>query len=100
MGSGLPTLGSGQLRDSDEVTEAQLQLLIGMGRDPLTGAPLGGAHPAYKSVTRRVEKRVGTLDSELEADRSGPRNLSVAHDEQWPDMTSPFPSRNLPPCYG
>ncbi len=65
MGSGLPTLGSGQLRDSDEVTEAQLQLLIGMGRDPLTGAPLGRAYPAYKSVTQRVEERVGTLDPEL-----------------------------------
>jgi hypothetical protein len=66
MGCGLPALGSGQLRDSDEVTEAQLQLLIGMWRDPLTVAPLGRAYPAYKSVTRRVEKRVGTLDSELE----------------------------------
>ncbi|QAV69231.1 conjugal transfer protein [Salinibacterium sp. UTAS2018] len=65
MGSGLPTLGSGQLRDSDEVTEAQLQLLIGMGRDPLTGAPLGRAYPAYKSVTQRVEERVGTLDPKL-----------------------------------
>jgi len=65
MGSGLPTLGSGQLRDSDEVTEVQLQLLIGMGRDPLTGAPLGRAYPAYKSVTQRVEERVGTLDPEL-----------------------------------
>jgi broad specificity phosphatase PhoE len=65
MGSGLTALGSGQLHDGDEVTEAQLQLLIGMGRDPLTGYPLGRAYPAYKSVAERVEARVDVLDPEL-----------------------------------
>ena len=65
MGGGLSTMGSGQLLDGDEVTEVQLQLLIGMGRDPLTGDPLGRAYPAYKSVAERVEERVGALDPEL-----------------------------------
>ena len=36
-----------------------------MGRDPLTGDPLGRAYPAYKSVAERVEERVGALDPEL-----------------------------------
>jgi hypothetical protein len=29
------------------VAESQLQLLLGMGRDPLTGAPLGRPYPTY-----------------------------------------------------
>ncbi|KDA06384.1 conjugal transfer protein [Microbacterium sp. CH12i] len=65
MGSGLAALGSGQLSDGDEITEAQLQLLIGMGRDPLTGVPLGRSYPAYKSVAERVQERVGALDPGL-----------------------------------
>ena len=65
MGSGLTALGSGQLHDGGEVTEAQLQLLVGMGRDPLTGNPLGRAYPAYKSAAERVQEHVGALDPEL-----------------------------------
>lgn len=48
-----------------EVTEAQLQLLIGTGRDPVTGEPLGRAYPAYKSAAERVGERVSALDLEL-----------------------------------
>lgn len=33
MGSGLPALGTGQVTSGDEVSEAQLQLLVAMGRD-------------------------------------------------------------------
>ncbi len=65
MGSGVAALGTGQLCDGDEVTEAQLQLLIDMGRDPVTGVPLGRAYPAYKSAAERVGERVGALDPEL-----------------------------------
>ncbi|TFD37808.1 conjugal transfer protein [Cryobacterium sp. TMT1-19] len=48
MGSGLPDLGSGRILKGAEVTEEQLQLLIGMGRDPVDGAPLGRAYPEYQ----------------------------------------------------
>lgn len=65
MGTGLSSLGSGQLLPGDEVSEAQLQLLVGMGRDPLTRAPLGRAYPGYKSVEQRVQARVEALDSSL-----------------------------------
>ncbi|MET0933697.1 MAG: relaxase domain-containing protein, partial [Mycetocola sp.] len=33
----------------DEVTEAQLQRLIGLGCDPVDGSPLGRAYPVYQS---------------------------------------------------
>lgn len=49
MGSGLPGLGSGRIVEGDEVTEAHLQSLIGLGRDPVDGSPLGRAYPAYQN---------------------------------------------------
>jgi len=48
MGSGLPGLGSGRILEGAEVTEAQLQRLIGLGRDPVDEAPLGRAYPEYQ----------------------------------------------------
>jgi conjugative relaxase-like TrwC/TraI family protein len=51
IGSGLPGLGSGSIVEGAEVTEAQLQRLIGLGRDPADGAPLGRAYPDYQKPT-------------------------------------------------
>jgi conjugative relaxase-like TrwC/TraI family protein len=65
MGSGLPFLGSGELAEGGRVSEAQLQLLVGMGRDPLTGEPLGEAYRQYASVQDRVDQRVSDLDPDL-----------------------------------
>jgi conjugative relaxase-like TrwC/TraI family protein len=48
MGSGLPGLGFGRILAGAEVTEDQLQRLIGLGRDPVYGAPLGRAYPEYQ----------------------------------------------------
>jgi len=48
LGSGLPGLGSGRILEGAEVTEAQLQRLIGLGRDPVDEAPLGRAYPEYQ----------------------------------------------------
>ncbi|TFB82465.1 conjugal transfer protein [Cryobacterium levicorallinum] len=50
MGGGLHGLGEGFVVDGDVVTEAQLQLLIGLGRDPVSGEPLGRAYPVYRSA--------------------------------------------------
>ncbi|QHC68455.1 relaxase domain-containing protein [Rathayibacter sp. VKM Ac-2759] len=61
LGSGVASLGSGQLAVGDRVSEAQLQLLMGMGRDPITGDPLGLAFPAYKSTSERIEARIADL---------------------------------------
>ena len=61
LGSGVASLGKGQLAVGDRVSEAQLQLLMGMGRDPITGDPLGLAFPAYKSVPERIEAQIAEL---------------------------------------
>ncbi len=50
IGSGLPGLSSGRILEGAEVTEAQLQKLIGLGRDPVDGAPLGRAYPEYQTA--------------------------------------------------
>jgi len=64
LGAGVAALG-GMIAEGDQVTEAQLELLLGLGRHPVTGAPLGLAYPAYKSVAERIEERVAALDPEL-----------------------------------
>jgi hypothetical protein len=71
LGSGVASLGQGQLAVGDRVSEAQLQLLMGMGRDPITGDPLGHAFPAYKSVPERIEARIADLDPGLSPGAKG-----------------------------
>lgn len=44
-----------------------MQLLIGMGRDPVTGEQLGRAYQQFTSLADRVEARVKTLDPTLAA---------------------------------
>ena len=65
LGSGVGTLGGGQIAQGDQVSESQLQLLVGMGRDPITGAPLGRAYPEYRPVAERIAERVSVLDPTL-----------------------------------
>jgi hypothetical protein len=65
LGAGVAGLGGGQIVEGDQVSEAQLQLLVGMGRDPITGKPLGRAYPEYQPVAERVAERVADLDPAL-----------------------------------
>ncbi|GAB2991804.1 hypothetical protein GCM10027212_35210 [Actinotalea caeni] len=65
IGSGLGRLGHGELGEGAQVSEAQLQLLIGMGHDPITGDPLGRAYQQFASISERVKQRVDALDPEL-----------------------------------
>ncbi len=71
LGSGVAALGKGEVATGDRVSEAQLQLLMGMGRDPITGDPLGLAFPAYKSVSERIEARIADLDSSMSPGAKG-----------------------------
>lgn len=65
LGSAVAALHGGGIAVGDQVTEAQLQLLVGMGRDPVTGDALGSAYRNYPSVAERVQKRIAALDSDL-----------------------------------
>ncbi|MFA5607274.1 MAG: MobF family relaxase [Leucobacter sp.] len=65
VGQGLVGIGAGQLSTGDQVTESQLQLLVGMGRDPITGDPLGRAYQSFTPVSEQIEARVAELDGSL-----------------------------------
>lgn len=65
LGSGVAAFGARQLRPGMQVTEEQLALLVGMGRDPITGGQLGKAYPSYKRLSDRIEERVAALDPEM-----------------------------------
>nr|WP_240945425.1 MobF family relaxase [Rhodococcus sp. HNM0569] len=81
LGSGVAALGKGQLAVGDQVSEAQLQLLMGMGRDPVTGDPLGHAFPAYKSVTERIEARIAGLDPDMSPGAKGEAVAQIEAEE-------------------
>lgn len=53
------------IADGNQVAEAQLELLLGLGKHPVAGTPLGLAFPAYKSVAERIYERVAALDPAL-----------------------------------
>ncbi|CUR54363.1 conjugative relaxase TrwC/TraI family protein [Nocardioides sp.] len=68
MGTGVLAFGNGQITPGAEVTESQLALLLGMGRDPITGDNLGKAYAQYKSVQDRIGERVAELEPTLSAE--------------------------------
>lgn len=65
LGSGLTGLADGQIAAGDQVTETQLQLLVGMGRNPLTGEALGRPYSQFQTLDQRVAARVRKLDPSL-----------------------------------
>lgn len=67
LGSGLAALDHGELSEGDQVTEAQLALLVGAGHDPVTGDKLGRAYPESTPAVERVRDRVRNLDPALGA---------------------------------
>lgn len=81
LGSGLHALGSGEVRQGDEVTPQQLALLLGAGRDPVTGEPLGRAFPKYDGVKARVAARVAKLPRDLGDEQRREAAAEIAREE-------------------
>lgn len=81
MGSGVRRLGGGKLAPGMEVSEAQLALLIGMGRDPVTGDQLGRGYPTYMRPAERISARVGALDPEMTADDCAAASVRIEAEE-------------------
>ena len=65
LGQGLASLGHGELAEGPQVSEAQLQLFIGMGHNPITGEALSRPYQQFASIAERIEQRVNALDPEL-----------------------------------
>lgn len=65
IGSGLHALGDGRIVEGDPVTEPQLALLLGLGRDPVTGNQLGRPYRQFTSTSQRIVARVARLSDGL-----------------------------------
>lgn len=65
LGTAVASLGGGAIVVGDQVTETQLQLLVGMGRDPVTGDALGRAYPNFLTPSERIQKRTAALAPKL-----------------------------------
>jgi conjugative relaxase-like TrwC/TraI family protein len=81
LGSGLHAVGNGEVKQGDEVTPRQLALLLGAGRDPVTGQSLGRAFAEYDGVQTRVAARVAKLPRDLSGDQRREAAASIAHEE-------------------
>lgn len=82
VGSGVPDLGGARLQPGDEVTEMQLRLLLGQGRDPVTGGPLGRAWPVYRSVSERVRDRVASIEPDLPSGMRAEAATAIEREER------------------
>ena len=81
LGGGVAALGNGELSVRDRVSEAQLQLLIGMGRDPVSGNPLGLAFPVYKTQVERIESRIADLETSMTPGAKGEAVAQIVAEE-------------------
>ncbi|MDO5678270.1 MAG: MobF family relaxase [Propionibacteriaceae bacterium] len=81
LGAGVASLGKGELVVGDQVSEEQLQLLMGSGCDPITGKQLGLAFPAFKTTEERIEARTAKLDATLTPGAKGEAVARIVAEE-------------------
>ncbi|WP_341358683.1 MobF family relaxase [Georgenia sp. M64] len=65
LGTGVVFFGAGELRPGMAVTPEQLQMLLGRGSDPVTGASLGRPFREYPSVAERTAALTARVDRAL-----------------------------------
>ncbi|WP_246142328.1 MobF family relaxase [Lacisediminihabitans profunda] len=82
LGSGIAGLRHGELVPGAEVTESQLQLLLGLGCDPVTGEPLGKAWPTFKTAAERIEARIRNLPAELNVAQRAEAITAIENEER------------------
>jgi conjugative relaxase-like TrwC/TraI family protein len=70
LGTGVHGLGTNtqQIEPGGTVTEDHLRRLLGQGRDPVTGDPLGLPYFRHKTVEERIGERVEHLHRDLSTD--------------------------------
>ncbi|WP_341361331.1 MobF family relaxase [Georgenia sp. M64] len=81
LGSAVTSLGGGTITVGDEVSEQQLQRLIGQGRDPVTDKALGSPYRKYPTVAERIEHRTNRLDAGLPVTERAEAVAAIAAEE-------------------
>lgn len=66
IGSGVGEFGRGEITEGAGVTEKQLQLLIGLGCDPVTGEQLGTPYRTFAKSKERAAERIDSLNPHLD----------------------------------
>ena len=84
LGTGVHALGTNDQRiePGGAVSEDHLRRLLGKGRDPVTGDPLGLPHFRHKTVEERIARRVGHLEPDLSADERAAAVESIEVEER------------------
>ncbi|RNM11827.1 conjugal transfer protein [Nocardioides pocheonensis] len=82
MGSGVGEFGHGEITVGSVVLEKQLQLLLGMGCDPLTGDQLGTPYRSFAKVGDRVADRTHSLNPHLTDEEPAAPVDEIEADEQ------------------
>lgn len=95
LGSGVANFGQGQLQPGMEVTADELALLIGMGRDPITGDQLGRAYPEYEKCAGRIKERVNALDPEMTLEDCAAETTRIEMDEKAAGPRKPVAGYDL-----
>ncbi|WP_454132636.1 MobF family relaxase [Microbacterium lacticum] len=81
LGSAVTALGGGAIAIGDDVSEQQLQRLIGQGRDPVTDKALGSPYRKYPTVTERIEHRTSKLDADVPLTERAEAVAAIAAEE-------------------
>lgn len=81
LGSAVTALGGGTITVGNEVSELQLQRLIGQGRDPVTDQALGSPYRKYPTVAERIEHRTNRLDVGLPVTERAEAVAAIAAEE-------------------
>ena len=81
VGSGVHGLGNGGLEPGGVVAESHLQLLLGLGCDPVTGEPLGKDWPKFKTSAQRIEARIRKLPDELSVAQGAEAITDIENEE-------------------
>lgn len=84
-GSALTGLEGSTITADAEVTEEQLRFLIGEGRHPVTGEPLGSPYRSFLTRQERIDRRTQALPDTLEeAEREQQLELIETEERQRP----------------
>ncbi|WP_203433518.1 relaxase domain-containing protein [Jiangella asiatica] len=107
LGSGVAGFGAGAIGVGDVVTEDQLRMLLGQGRDPVTGEALGRAYFQFKSAAERLASRLGQLPLDLDSAERAEAVRRIEAEEArgrarawWLAMTTRFRCRSRSRCCG
>lgn len=94
LGAGLPGL-AGEITAGTEVSEDQLTHLIGHGKDPNTGEPLGRPYRRYATAAKRIRRRIDRLPETLTESERELHSVLISAEESAKPVSAPVAAFDL-----